>query len=387
MIRYLFAFISFLLISISASKGQNADTTVYLITCGPGTETYSIYGHSALRVEINRADTVYNWGVFDFSATNFAWKFAKGRLDYMLFDERFESFLQDYFYEKRWVVSQKVNLISSEKAKLLSLINENLKPENIKYRYDFFYDDCSTRIRDLFEKSIGDNLVYPPESKTKLPTFREKVSGYQKFYPWLQFGIDMIMGSPGDFKADFRDQMFLPIDLKDNLSKAELNRSGKLMPLMQDPRVILDFPTPSPEENFFLTPLFIFSLLLIIVIIFSALLKSKTSNDLIDIMLYSVFSVLSVMMIFFNFFTDHSQMKWNYNLMWLNPFLIICLFSVLFGKPAKIWFRLVFIISLAFLPGFFLLPQTFNTAILPLVLIILARSSARAGFSRNPLSI
>jgi hypothetical protein len=373
--------------NFSVSNGQKADTTVYLITCGPGTDTYSIYGHSAIRVEINKADTVYNWGVFDFSAPNFAWKFAKGRLDYMLIDERFEGFLQEYFYEKRWVVSQKVNLGSSGKAKLLSLINENLKPENVKYRYDFFYDDCSTRIRDLFEKSIGNELIYPPESKQNLPTFREKVSEYQKFYPWLQFGIDMIMGSPGDLKAGFRDQMFLPIDLKDNLSKAGLSQSGKQMPLLQDPQVILDFPTPSPAQNFFLTPLFVFSVLLILVIILSALLKTKTFNDLIDIMLYLAFSILSVMMIFFNFFTDHQQMNWNYNLVWLNPFLILCLFSVLFGKRGKIWFRLVFIISLVFLPGFFLLPQSFNVAILPLVLIILFRSSTRAGFTWNPLSV
>ena len=153
------------------------DTLVYLLTCGTGTETYSIYGHSAIRVIYpeKNLDLVYNWGVFDFETPNFAWKFAKGRLDYMLSVESMQSFIQAYFYEKRYVQSQKLNLTNSEISKLISLINENLKPENIKYRYDFFYDDCSTRIRDLIEKSVGEKVLYPPEARGKSPTFRDMV--------------------------------------------------------------------------------------------------------------------------------------------------------------------------------------------------------------------
>ncbi len=111
------------------------------------------------------SDLVFNWGVFDFNTRNFTWKFAKGRLDYMLGAISYESFLKDYINEKRWVISQKVNLEEAEIQKLFTLINENLKPENIKYRYDFFYDDCSARIRDLLEKAVGDDLLYPWKSQ------------------------------------------------------------------------------------------------------------------------------------------------------------------------------------------------------------------------------
>jgi hypothetical protein len=141
-----------ILISINKASSQSpADTIAYLLTCGPGTETYSVYGHSALRIVIpeKREDSVYNWGVFDFETPNFAWKFAKGRLDYKLADETLNSFLGAYAFEQRYVVSQKINLDAKEVRTLVGLINENLKPENRKYRYDFFYDDCSTRIRDL----------------------------------------------------------------------------------------------------------------------------------------------------------------------------------------------------------------------------------------------
>jgi len=148
LIIFLFALI---LISKNLFSQPVQDTTIYLITCSPGTETYSIYGHSAIRIVIShiKSDTVYNWGVFDFTTPNFVWKFAKGRLDYVLDTSEFNRFMLDYIYEKRSVFSQKINLESSEKRVLLSLIQMNLQPKNRSYRYDFFYDDCSTRIRDF----------------------------------------------------------------------------------------------------------------------------------------------------------------------------------------------------------------------------------------------
>jgi hypothetical protein len=159
-----------LMLCLEQVYSQSAsDTTIYLITCGPGTQTYSIYGHSAIRIVIpeKKSDMVYNWGVFDFNTPNFAWKFAKGRLDYMLIEESLPQFLGEYVYEKRYVYSQKLNINPQETERLVSLVKENLRPENAKYRYDFFYDNCSTRIRDIFEKSIGNNLLYPPAETGK----------------------------------------------------------------------------------------------------------------------------------------------------------------------------------------------------------------------------
>ena len=219
--RLVFINLFFLLVSFTSVFSQPSnDTVAYLLTCGPGTETYSIYGHSALRIVTpeKHLDTVYNWGVFDFNTPNFVWKFAKGRLDYMVIGESLKGFLQGYFFEQRFVYSQKINIDPVETRKLVSLINENLKPENIKYRYDFFYDDCSTRIRDLLEKSIGEKLKYPPAESGKIPTFRDLVGKYQNPYPWYKFGVDLLMGSTTDKRAEFRDRMFLPIDMKDELS-------------------------------------------------------------------------------------------------------------------------------------------------------------------------
>lgn len=365
------------------------DTMVYLLTCGTGTETYSIYGHSAIRVVYpeKNLDLVYNWGVFDFNTPNFAWRFAKGRLDYMLAVESTQSFLQAYVYEKRYVQSQKLNLTKSEISTLINLINENLRPENIKYRYDFFYDDCSTRIRDLIEKSVGEKLLYPPEARGKSPVFRDMVGKYQDPFPWLKFGIDLIMGSSSDKPASFRDRMFLPIDLQKELSESVINRDGKMTPLLQNPDLILNFNPPVIKQNILMTPAFVFTALFIILLIMSAMIKAKKINQWFDIIVFSLFSVLAGMMIFFNFFTDHGQMKWNLNIIWLNPVIIICLILIIIGKEGIMWFRLLFIILTAFLILHFFLPQSFNIGILPLLLILIIRSSVRGGFEWNPLSL
>ena len=361
----------------------------YLVTCAPGTETYSIYGHSALRI-INPAtgiDSIYNWGVFDFSTPHFAWKFAKGRLDYMLDVNTPQSFLGEYFYEKRSVYEQKINLEPDEMAKLLALLEENQKPENAKYRYDFFYDDCSTRIRDLLEKSVGSKLLYPPEEKKDQPTFREMTGKYQRPYPWLKLGIDLIMGRPGERKTTLRDRMFLPIDLQGGLSQVLVNRNGRMVPLLQNPEILLQFDAPVIKSRFYTTPVFLFTLLLVVMIILLSLNRSKNFNRILDLLLFTAFSALSILMIFFNFFTDHMQMLWNLNIIWLSPFVLLCLASLILNKEWKTWFRVVFYLCLsAFLIQLFF-PRGYNTAFIPLILILMIRSAARSGFSWNPLSL
>lgn len=388
--KILFVFV-FIILAGSANLFSRAAETVsvYLITCGPGTATYSIYGHSALRIAIpeRNSDLVYNWGVFDFATPNFVWKFAKGRLDYKLGVVSFDRFQQEYFLEQRWIQSQKINLEPDEINILFGLIAENLRPENLKYRYDFFYDDCSTRIRDLLEKSLGSKLTYPPDAKKDVPTFRDMVGKYQRPFPWLKLGVDLIMGTPGEKKASFRDKMFLPLDMQEGLSEALINRNSRLIPLLRNPETVLDFDTPSVKQRFFISPVFVFSLLLILLIIFFALNKNKTAVKIADIAIFSIFSVLALLMIFFNFFTGHQQMKWNLNIIWLSPFVILCLAGLILNKEWQTWFRIVLALCILSFIIQLIVPDAFNQAFIPLLLILLLRTSARAGFSWNPLSV
>jgi hypothetical protein len=365
-----------------------SDTSFFLITCGPGIETYSHYGHSALRVTIpsQNIDLVYNWGVFDFSTPNFAYKFAKGRLEYMLDTEALNQFLRAYLFEQRWVEIQKINLSPSETKILMQLIAENLKPENVNYRYDFFYDDCSTRIRDLLEKATDNKLLYSPSAEKYKPTFRFLTGTYQLQYPWLDFGIDLLMGTPSDKKASDREKMFLPIELQKGLSEAYVNRNGRMVPLLQNPETILDYPDPVVKQSFVTQPFFIFTLLCVAIIIFTTTVRSGRTVKIADILIYALFSLLALLMLFTNFITDHEQMKYNLCLLWLSPFVPVCLAAVILNKEWIVWFRIVFILSLVSFIIQIVSPYTGNNAFMPLILILLVRSSVRAGFTWNPLS-
>ncbi len=382
-------FLCILLLTLSMQVTANPQNIeVFLITCGPGTETYSIYGHSAIRIidHKNNTDLVYNWGVFDFSTPNFVWKFAKGRLDYMLGVYPYEKFLRDYFFEERWVISQKMNLDDSELILMLGLIAENLRPENIRYRYDFFYDNCSTRIRDIIEKATGNDLIYPPDELKKPPSFRALIRSYQKDYAWMNFGIDLLMGYPADRKASLRDRMFLPLEMKDALSGSVIRKDNLMIPLLQNPVTELDFADPVVKTGFFVSPPFVFSMMLIIIIILAGMFRNPGFNFYLDVFVFFILSVLALMMIFFNFFTDHQQLRWNLNTVWLNPFLILCLASILMNRKGFVWFRIAFFLALIFLmyPLFF--PQHSNNAFVPLIMILLLRCSVRGGFTWNPLA-
>lgn len=370
----------------SASGAQVSDTTLFLITCGPGTEVYSIYGHSALLVRTGETETVYNWGVFDFDTPNFVWKFAKGRLDYMLASEPLDRFLRGYFYEGRYVLSQMINLEPHEKRIMLELIEENLRPENVRYRYDFFYDDCSTRIRDLLEKSTGNSLRYPDE-KEKPPTFRDLIGEYQQFYPWLQFGVDLLIGSNAEKKAGLRDRMFLPEYLMSGLSVAEITRDGHNAPLLSQADILLDFQPPAPERLFYKSPFFVFSMLFVLIAFLSFKIKSLPYNNMMDFILFFIFSALAVMLVFFNFFTDHEQLRSNYNMLWLNPLIIILFVSLITGRNERLWSRAVFFITVIFLIIHLLIPQAFNIANYPLMFIIILRTMTRSEFGWSPVRV
>ena len=365
------------------------EVEVFLVTCGPGTEVYSIYGHSALRIvnPSEGSDLAYNWGVFDFATPNFAWKFAKGRLEYMLGVYPFERFIQEYFFEERSVYQQKVNLSPDELETLFALLKENMKPENIKYKYDFFYDDCSTRIRDILEKAIGDKLTYPPETSLDIPTFRELVKEYQEHFPWLQMGIDLLLGMPSYKKASFRDRMFLPFDLQEGLTDAVVNRNGETVTLLQNTETLLEFDPPEIKTPFLTKPAIIFSLLLIVIIIMSGTIRSIKPNRIIDMIIFPIYSVLAIMMIFFNFFSEHPQLNWNLNIIWLNPFILLCLTSLVLNKDWYIWFRIVFSLALIALIAQLVFLNTFNIAFIPLELLLIVRCSLWAEFSWNPLSL
>jgi hypothetical protein len=368
--------------SLRASTQSEDSTEIFLLTCLPGRDVVTIYGHSAIRIlkTSDRLDSVYSWGVIDFQAPNFVWKFAKGRLKYRIDSDSYSRFLQGYFLEQRSVISQKVNLTNKEKELLIFLINNNMKPENKFYLYNFFYDNCSSRVRDIIEKITGERLLYPKEYFKDQPSFRGMINRAQKPMPWDTFGTDLLIGISGDKKAGFRDQMFLPEDLMKNLSLMMIKSSDTIIPLLQKPETVLDFEPTNKTYKIFFSPLFMFGILFTIILILSFQNKWQKIIDFTDKLLFFVFSVLSILMVFFNFFTDHQAMKMNLNIIWLNPLIIIAFITLFTKSKHPIWFKIVFLITSIFLLSIAILPQSMNLAFIPIILIIILRSLARSNF-------
>ena len=144
---------------LPAYSMHNDSIQFSLLTCSPGTEIYSLFGHTAIRYRnfTQNRDLVFNYGMFSFSTPNFIYRFVKGETDYQLGINTFESFETEYYFRGSKVYQQVLNLTDAEKLELEKLLFENYRPENRVYRYNYFYDNCTTRARDQIEKS-GNSL-------------------------------------------------------------------------------------------------------------------------------------------------------------------------------------------------------------------------------------
>lgn len=368
------------------SVAQVADSTdLYIITCAPGSESYSIYGHTALRVAVRGTaiDRVYNWGIFDFSTPNFVYRFAKGRLDYMLGAYAYEDFLMEYISEERSVWSQKLNLTSAEKERLFELINENLRPENVKYRYDFFFDNCATRVRDIVAAAAADTVIFPGKERKRQKSFRRLVDPNQKVLPWLDLGADMLLGLQADKKATPFDEMFLPVHLMNNMLNTVIVHDGVEEALTGPAEIVAEFSASDRPEARAWVPSAVFWLLLLLVLTMTFLLRRPKLERVADFVIYFIYSVLALLLVFTNLFSEHDALHFNLLFLGINiliPVLFVFLFT---GNKTVLLNRIAFFISLSWLPVSLLAGQGINPALIPLVLIITVRLYSHCGFGKE----
>lgn len=373
----------FSLLFTSGLEAQSADSAdVYMITCAPGTASYSIYGHTALRITMRNApfDMVYNWGIFDFSTPNFVYRFAKGKLDYMLGAYSYERFLEEYIAEGRSVWSQKLNLTTGEKEKLFSLINENLKPENVKYRYDFFFDNCATRVRDIVAASAVDTVIFPVKDKAR--SFRQLIDPYQKVLPWLDFGADMLLGLQADRKATVADEMFLPVFLRDNFAGSMIIHNGNSEPLAGPVETVVDIPSPSYGKKVWV-PQAVFWLVFLFVALVTFVFKRPGLEKFIDFVLFFIYSLLALVLVFTNILSEHDALHLNLLFLGINILIPVLFGMLIAGRKAVKLSRLTLTISLLWIPVSLLAGQGINPALIPLVLIIMVRLFSHSGFGKS----
>ena len=378
---FLLAALMMLIIS-PGLKAQNADSAdVYMITCAPGTAAYSIYGHTALRIAMRGTefDMVYNWGIFDFSTPNFVYRFAKGRLDYKLGAYSYARFLEEYISEGRSVWSQKLNLTTAEKERLFILINENLRPENIKYRYDFFFDNCATRVRDIVAASAADTVIFPV--KEKRLSFRQLIDPYQKVLPWLDFGADMLLGLQADRKASVADEMFLPVYLRDNFAGSLIVHDGRQEPLAGPTEKVVDKPVTQTGKKAWV-PQAVFWLIFVFVVLVTFVFKRPGLEKVLDYILYFIFALIALLLIFTNIFSEHDALHLNLLFLGINVLITVLFIMMLAGKKSVKLSRLTLTISVLWFPVALIAGQGINPALIPLVLTIMVRLFRHCGFGK-----
>jgi len=372
--------IFFVFLSIQSIGQQISEsTTISLLTGSPGAELYSTFGHSAIRIkdESQRIDIVYNYGTFDFNTPNFYVKFVRGQLDYKLSLESFGQLKSGFLYENRSVVEQVLNLTTEQKRKLYQLIQENYLPENRYYKYDFFFDNCATRIRDLMIIAFGDDFHYnlPDEWSHQEVTFRNLIDLYLTNHHWSDFGIDIALGMPTDAVASPEDYMFLPDYLADGFATASIVQNGEEVPFVKSTRTIIPRTDAEPDV-FMITPVRLMWSLLIFSILWSIFsLKRRSKMYWFDLIFFSVLGVLGWVVFLLWFYTDHIATKDNLNLLWAVPIYFPLFFFWHRLAPAiRKWILLIFggidVLILIFWWGF---PQSYHVAFIPLILIVLLR--------------
>ena len=351
---------------------------ISLLTCVSGDEIYSYFGHSAVRIKdpLLGIDYVYNYGIFSFDAPYFIWRFTKGETDYLLAGERMDSFMESYREEKRSVYEQVLDITQAEKQSLFDALVENAKKENRVYRYCHFSDNCSTRVRDQFEKCVGHQLEYDTSKDTKL-SFRQLVDLCVPGNSWNGFGIKLALGIPCDKTTNYAEKMFLPEYLSNDMALAKIKRNGAAVPFVK-PRTTI-YEATTVKSGFSLTsPAVVVNLFLIIVagLTFFEYNRKKRMVTL-DFWVFFTFGFAGLLLSFLCSISDLEATGWNLNLIWALPTHFIFAFLWLFPslRPKLTWYlKLTAGIILLFLVSMLFLPQTFHWLVVPICLIMLLRS-------------
>lgn len=360
---------------MQAQSDSVCNFRISLLTCSPGEELYSTFGHSALRVTDSAAgiDIIYNYGTFDFDDPSFYTKFIRGKLLYFVSVERLEDFLQEYIYEKRGVTEQVLNLSCNEKEKLAAALRENAKEENRYYKYDFIYDNCTTRLRDMVFNNADGPIETDDIRPGKNVTFRNMIHSYldKSHQYWSKLGIDILLGEPLDKKVTNSEAMFLP----DYLLKGFDNTTIDGTPLVSEKNEMLK-PAMQLRKTQVFTPFIVFSLLFLIITVLTFLNNTDKFLSVFDFFLFFVSGLLGILLLFMWFGTDHPECANNYNLTWAFPLNTIIVFF-LYKKWVRYYFLLNSILLLLLLILWAWLPQQLNNALIPVAALLLLRSFRR----------
>jgi hypothetical protein len=365
-------------IGLRADSDQLPDTLsskaeLSLLTCAPGTELYSIFGHSSIRVHdpVQRFDWVFNYGTFDFATPGFGMKFVQGKLPYYLLSYSMRNFMAEYEDDLRAVREQVLRLTDAQKEAMLQALKRNELPENKFYLYDFFYDNCSSRERDLLRSTLGDKLRLKQPAGKEYGSYRSLIHPYLHDMPWTDFGIQLVLGLPTDKTAGLEGAVFLPDHLFDVLAASEVLEDGGWKPLVQESRPLYSPPPVAKPALGFFGPWIVMWLVLAVAATISFLpFGNARGFRLFDTLLFGATGLLGILMLLFWLATDHEATYANLNMIWALPthlFFAVAVWVRRWGHlVTKYAFGAAALLILFLLANWFL-PQSFHPAVYPLV--------------------
>ncbi|MBC7848039.1 MAG: DUF4105 domain-containing protein [Flavobacterium sp.] len=344
-----------LLISSIISFGQNFplsnNARVSVITCDTGNESYSLFGHTALRITDtdNNLDVVYNYGAFDFGTPNFVAKFAKGDLQYFAIAHSFSDFMSQYTYEQRSVFEQELLISLAHKQQLFDNLNTVLASEDRYYTYKFIDRNCTSMVVEILNKTLKSEVIFKKSGTDK--TYRSILYPYFDNSFYQKLGTSIIFGSKVD---NYGTRIFLPLELHKSLQQTQF----KNQPLCKESKTILDFKKEAPSS--WLDNIYTFILALGILV-----MVNKKS---VDVFYFSIMGFLGLFFGFMGFYSFHQELANNYNILLFNPLLLLFLYFIYTQK--KKWIINLSLLNLFFILVYvvFMLNKIHLLIVLPLVL-------------------
>lgn len=312
---------------------------VSLLTCAPHEEVYSLYGHTALRWHDLHTgqDLAFNWGVFNYNKPYFAARFVFGLTDYELGIADFEPFAE---YYRRWgsmVSEQVLNLMPVEKQRLQLLLADNYRPENRIYRYNYFFDNCSTRPRDMVELCLDGKVEYEPRRDFS-PTFRQMIREKTQHHEWYTVGNDLLLGLRADLKTTRQEQEFLPENLQYDFDHAQIRgNDGSWRPLVKSRRVAVQPGVQMVERDFLVSPVEVgVALLIVAVLIVVGEWKRRRTFVFWDAALMTLTGLAGCVLLVM-LFSQHPATSSNLQLLLINPVHLFFLPSVVRRRHTRYW--------------------------------------------------
>ena len=373
----------FLMMSASmllAVAQSPSHTEVSVITCSPGDEVYSLYGHTAIRLrdEARGLDIAVNYGVFDFNTDHFAWKFVLGETDYMCMAVPWHFFIDEYRQRGSSVKAQVLNLTEEETDSLVRYLDWNLKPENCIYRYNYLTDNCTLRVMDCVERAIKGRIVYSWD--TDRLTYRDIIHDYTNGSPWAQVGNDILLGCDVDTILSSRAKCFVPDYYSSALNGALIrDLVADTRPMVRCTEMLLEASVPAggQQDSFPVSPV-IAVWVLFAVLCLIALIEYRTGYMLwpLDFVLLTAHGVAGAILLFVFLFSQHPALDTNWQVWLLNPLPLLAMPFVVrdaWKRQCCIWHYILAAMILSFLVFTPWIPQKYSVITIPLALALVTR--------------